>query len=118
MGVGQELTNGLKRVGHVFSFMLKQNKIPPPPHINNDRSLTKGKDGEDSFYCYNIQHWTLHQPTQQPVIVKKKFKIKPSNDRILQRAYYLRFISTKFILVTIFKYSNEVTFLARLLVVP
>ena len=39
MGVGQELTNGLKGVGHVFSFMLKQKKSPPPPHINNDRSL-------------------------------------------------------------------------------
>ena len=38
-GVGQELTNGLKGVGHVFSFMLKK-KIPPTPHINNDRSLT------------------------------------------------------------------------------
>ena len=38
MGVGQELTNGLKGVGHVFSFMLKQKKSPPPPHINNDRS--------------------------------------------------------------------------------
>ena len=39
MGVGQELTNGLKGVGHVFSFMLKQKKSPPTPHINNDRSL-------------------------------------------------------------------------------
>ena len=39
MGVGQELTNGLKGVGHVFSLMLKQKKSPPPPHINNDRSL-------------------------------------------------------------------------------
>ena len=42
-GVGQELTNGLKGVGHVFSFMLKQKKNPsqppPPPYINNDRSL-------------------------------------------------------------------------------
>ena len=44
MGVGQELTNRLKGVGHVFSFMLKQ-KIPPPPptHINNDRSLSSTK---------------------------------------------------------------------------
>ena len=40
MGVGQELTNGLEGVGHVFSFMVKQKKSPPPPHINNDRSLT------------------------------------------------------------------------------
>ena len=45
MGVGQELTNGLKGVGHVFSFMLKQKNPPQPPpphthtHINNDRSL-------------------------------------------------------------------------------
>jgi len=37
--MGQELTNGLKGVGHVFSFMLKQKKSPSPPHINNDRSL-------------------------------------------------------------------------------
>ena len=35
--MGQELTNGLKGVGHVF--MLNQKKSPPPPHINNDRSL-------------------------------------------------------------------------------
>ena len=45
MGVGQELTNRLKGVGHVFSFMLKQ-KNPPPPahtHINNDRSLSSTK---------------------------------------------------------------------------
>ena len=41
MGVGQELTNGLKGVGHVFSFMQKQKKSPPPPHINNDRSLNR-----------------------------------------------------------------------------
>ena len=42
MGVGQELTNGLKEVDHVFSFMIKQKKSPhpPPPHINNDRPLT------------------------------------------------------------------------------
>ena len=39
MGVGQELTNGLKGVGHVFSYMLKQKKSP---HINNDRSLNPG----------------------------------------------------------------------------
>ena len=30
-GLGQELTNGLKGVGHVFSFMLKQKKSPHPP---------------------------------------------------------------------------------------
>ena len=45
MGVGQELTNGVKGVGHVFSFSLKL-KIPPPNHpppdINNDRSLSGG----------------------------------------------------------------------------
>ena len=41
MGVGQELTNGLEGVGHAFSFMLKQKKSPPPPHINNDRSLNE-----------------------------------------------------------------------------
>ena len=34
MGAGQELTNGLKGVGHVFSFMLKQKKNPPTPQIN------------------------------------------------------------------------------------
>ena len=53
MGVGQELTNGLKGVGHVFSFMLKQKKsptpLPPPPHINNDQSLRKGKHNLISF---------------------------------------------------------------------
>ena len=45
MVVGQELTSGLKGVGHVFSYMLKQEKspTPPPPHINNDQSLTMGK---------------------------------------------------------------------------
>ena len=37
MGVGQELTNGLKGVAHVFSFMLKQKN---PPHINKNRSLS------------------------------------------------------------------------------
>ena len=43
MGVGQELTNGLKRVGHIFSFMLKPKKCPPPAHINiNGRSLKPG----------------------------------------------------------------------------
>ena len=44
MGVGQELTNRLKGVGHVFSFMLKPKNSPPPPtHINNDRSLSSTK---------------------------------------------------------------------------
>ena len=53
MGVGQELTNGLKGVGHVFSFLLKQKKSPPPPHINNDRSLrpyaTASSSGQGDF---------------------------------------------------------------------
>ena len=40
LGVSQELTSGLKGVGHVFSFKLEQKKSPyPPPHIYNDRSL-------------------------------------------------------------------------------
>ena len=39
MGVGQELTNGLKGVGRIFSYMLKQKKSPQPSHINNDQSL-------------------------------------------------------------------------------
>ena len=43
MGVGQELTNRLKGVGHVFSFMLKQKNPPPPTYINNDRSLSSTK---------------------------------------------------------------------------
>ena len=45
MGVGQELTNRLKGVGQVFSFMLKQKNPPPPPHThtNNDRSLSSTK---------------------------------------------------------------------------
>ena len=51
MGVGQELTNGFKRVGHVFSFMLKQKKIPPRPHINNDRFLkSRHSATKDKFF--------------------------------------------------------------------
>ena len=41
MGVGQELTNGVKGVGHVFPFTLKLKNSPPPPHINNGRSLIR-----------------------------------------------------------------------------
>ena len=42
MGVGQELTNRLKGVGHVFFFHAKTKKSRPP-HINNDRSLSSTK---------------------------------------------------------------------------
>ena len=44
--VGQELNNGLKGVGHIFFFHTRTKKtphpprLPPPPHINNDRSLS------------------------------------------------------------------------------
>ena len=49
MGVGQELTNALEGVGHVFSFMLKQKKSPLPPHINNDRSLRANVRSSDGL---------------------------------------------------------------------
>ena len=39
MGVGQELTNGLKGVGHVFSFMLKQKQKKVSVWINQEVQL-------------------------------------------------------------------------------
>ena len=79
MGVGQELTNGLKGVGHVFSFMLKRKKSPPPPHINNDRSLGKvrflgggGGSGYFRIVCEKSRglptSWNglMHDPSEYP----------------------------------------------------
>ena len=89
MGVGQELTNGLKGVGHVFSFMLKQKKSPPPPHINNDQSLRKGKHNLISFEKkkkLKQQNKTLKRPqtshVRRPLLLVFSF-VKGAVSRLL-----------------------------------
>ena len=62
--MGQELTNGLKGVGQVFSFMLKQKNPPPAPHVNNDRSLKEGPGIKTQqqvlFLCLSPKFQLLH----------------------------------------------------------
>ena len=78
MGVGQELTNGFKRVGHVFSFMLKQKKIPPTPHINNDRSLkSRHSATKDKFFHVKNVSYPIPVVRITPTTYPSKFKSIP-----------------------------------------